>query len=54
VIGVLDVAAIMLVAAVFLAASMPQSLGYLLMLISIGILFILFRYAMSLKPDKAS
>lgn len=53
VIGVLDVAAIMLVAAVFLAASMPQSLGYLLMLISIGILFILFRYAMSLKPDKA-
>jgi UDP-GlcNAc:undecaprenyl-phosphate GlcNAc-1-phosphate transferase len=53
VLGVLDATAIMLAAAVFLAASMPQSLGYLLMLISIGILCIVFRYAMSLKPAKA-
>ncbi len=54
ILAILDIAAALQVLVVLLVASMPQSLGYMLMLISIGILFILFRYAMSLKPAKAS
>lgn len=53
VLGVLDIAAIGLAAAMLVAASMPRSLGYLLEAISVGLLMILFRYAMSLKAAKA-
>lgn len=49
VIAILDSVAILLAGSIFMAAYMPQSLGYMLLLISIGILFILFRYAMSLR-----
>ncbi len=52
VLGILDLTALLLAASIFLAAVMPQSLGYLLLLIVTGMLFILFRYAMSLRAPQ--
>ena len=49
----LDAVAILLATMVLIAASMPQSLGYLLELIAIGLLFILFRYARYVNAAKA-
>jgi len=49
----LDAVAIMLATMVLIASSMPRSLGYLLELIAIGLLFILFRYARYVNAAKA-
>ena len=48
----LDAVAIMLATIVLIAAFMPRSLGYMLELIAIGLLFILFRYARYVNAAK--
>jgi UDP-GlcNAc:undecaprenyl-phosphate GlcNAc-1-phosphate transferase len=49
VIGILDAAGVMLAITMLAASYMPRSLGYLLEMISIGLLFIFFRYARSIQ-----